>query len=419
MIIDPFILLRNIAFIFATLMLVKYYTFLIISPFYVIKEKIRKIRFKNDQLDKYNPLVSIIIPAWNEEVGVVKSLVSLLANNYDNFEVVVINDGSTDMTEEAVKKYLKSLNNSDQKRIKFISQKNGGKGSALNHGIKNAKGDIVVTMDADSIFEKDALKNLVTYFADPKIDAVVGNVKVSSNDTLIGYLQQLEYLFGFYYKRTHAVMNAEYIFGGACAAFRKSKTFDVYGLFDTQNKTEDIEMSMRLKYNGVNSTYAEDVICYTEGASEMFGLINQRLRWKKGRFDTFIKYRRMFFSTDKRHNKFLSWFVLPFSMLSEIQLFFEPIALTILVAYSIISGDYLSLALGNMFVFVIYLVNAFFSHTKVNFMLIINFFFSWALFYILVWIEYVALVKSIKMIIRGDDVEWQSWQRVGVAEIQI
>lgn len=106
-------------------------------------------------------------------------------------------------------------------------------------------------------------------------------------------------------------------------------------------------------------------------------------------------------------------------MLAEIQLFFEPIALTLLIAYSVISGDYLSLALGNLFIFVIYLVNSLFSHSKINIGLLFSFFFSWGLFYILVWIEYIALIKSLHMIIRGDDVEWQNWQRTGVTEISI
>ena len=97
---------------------------------------------------------------------------------------------------------------------KLFQKENGGKGSALSFGIEKANGEIIVTMDADSAYEKHAIERIVEYFKDPKINAVVGNVKVSNNDTLIGYLQQLEYLFGFYYKRTHAVLDAEYIFGG-------------------------------------------------------------------------------------------------------------------------------------------------------------------------------------------------------------
>jgi cellulose synthase/poly-beta-1,6-N-acetylglucosamine synthase-like glycosyltransferase len=278
-----------------------------------------------------------------------------------------------------------------------------------------ARGEIVVTMDADSVFDKNALERIVHHFSDKKIDALVGNVKVANNFTLIGYLQSLEYLFGFYYKRAHCVLGAEYIYGGACAAFRKDKVFDKIGLFDEKNKTEDIEMSLRTKYFGLHSVYAEDVVCYTEGASTFTGLMNQRLRWKKGRFDTFLRYRNMFMSRKRRHNKWLSWFVMPFSLLAEFQLLFEPIGFSLLITYSIISGDYISLALGSLFVAITYIVNGLFSHEFKPHRALL-FVFTWPLFYILVWVEYVSLLKSLWMLVRGEEIEWQHWERQGVLE---
>jgi len=384
---------------------------LVLAPFYPFKEKLRKLKWKSV---RYNPLVSVVIPAWNEEVGVTNSINSLIKNTYQNIEVIVVDDGSQDKTSQVVKATINSNPNKNIS-IKLFQKENGGKGSALSFGIEKANGEIIVTMDADSAYEKHAIERIVEYFKDPEIDAIVGNVKVSENETLVGSIQKLEYLFGFYFKRAHAVMGAEYIFGGACAAFRKSTTFDKYGLFDTTNKTEDIEMSMRLRFFGINCTYAENVLCYTEGASSILGLVNQRLRWKKGRFDTFMKYRRMFFSLDRNHNKFLSWFILPYSLLAEIQLLFEPLAITLLAAYSFISGDYLSLALGSLFVFVIYFVSAIFGE-NFNPGLLISYFYTWPLFYFLVWIEYLALMKSLKLILRGEDITWQKWDRVGIKE---
>lgn len=215
MIIDWFILLRNTAYLFATLMLVKYFIFLITAPFYPLKEKFRKIKIiRKHSKVSFKPLVSVIIPAWNEETGVVRSVKSLLKNTYKKIEIIITNDGSTDNTEANILDFINTLNKSESSRIKYFYNDRGGKGSAMNHGIKKARGEIIVTMDADSIFDTKAIEHLVEYFADPKIDGVVGNVKVSNNNTLIGYLQQLEYLFGFYYKRTHAIFDAEYIFGG-------------------------------------------------------------------------------------------------------------------------------------------------------------------------------------------------------------
>lgn len=354
---ELFITLRNITIIFAGLMLVKYFLFLMLAPFHNVKEEWRKLKMKRRRKPQnnhtYRPKVSVIIPALNEEVGLLKTVKSIIVNTYDSIEIVVVNDGSTDRSHHLMEKFIAQRawkKKFPNVQLHYFYKLNAGKGTALNYGIEKSTGDIIVTVDADSVLDPHALTRLVGYFEDETIDAAVGNVKVAKNNTLIGFLQRLEYQFGFYYKRAHSVMGAEYIFGGACAAFRRSKTFEVFGLFDTNNRTEDIEMSLRTRYHGLHSVYMEDVVSYTEGASTLRGLINQRLRWKKGRFDTFIKYRRMFFSLDKRHNRFLSWFILPYSLLSELQLLFEPIGLTLLVAYSVISGDYLSFALGSLFV---------------------------------------------------------------------
>lgn len=421
---EYFIFFRNAAFFFATAMLVKYYVFLLVAPFYPVQEILRRLRLqrirKRSEAIRYVPKVSVIVPAWNEEVGILKTITSILWGEYRNTEIIVVNDGSTDGSHRVMQEFIADgLKRKlfDEEKIRYFYKENGGKGEALNFGIERATGEIILTVDADSALEKNAIARLVEYFEDKKIDAVVGNVRVAKNPTIVGFTQQLEYLFGFYFKRAHSVLGAEYIFGGACAAFRKSTVFDRLGLFDTSNKTEDIEMSMRIRYHGLRSAYAEDVICYTEGASTIHGLINQRLRWKKGRMDTFLKYRRMFFSLDwRRHNVFLSWFVLPFSLLAEIQLLFEPISITFLATYSFVSGDYLSITLGSLFVLVIYIVTAFFSGDLKLVRVLFLFPFTWPLFYFLVWVEYLALLKSIKMVFRGDDIEWQKWKRQGVSD---
>lgn len=413
-----FEILRNTAFIFSTAMLIKYFIFLILAPFNKVKETIREIKTLKKEIASrkvYKPLVSVIIPAWNEEVGVLTSVKSLLANTYEKIEIIIVNDGSTDNTDEVVKSFIKENGKKiSGKKLVYFYKENGGKGTALNYGIERAYGEIIVTMDADSAFEKDAIENMVEYFKDPKVSALVGNVKVANNYSIVGIVQKIEYLFGFYFKKTHSLFDAEYIFGGACAAFRKSTVFDNLGLFDTSNKTEDIEMSMRIKSAGLSSVYGNNVICYTEGASTVEGLIKQRLRWKKGRFDTFLKYRNMFFSTKKNHNKFLSWVILPFTLVAEFQLLLEPLSFTLLFTYSVISGEYVSLTLGLLFIGVLYIVNAFFNEEKVSPLFVLLFPATWVGFYFLVWIEYIALIKGAFMVLRGEDVVWQKWNRLGV-----
>ncbi len=412
---------RAVITVFVTLTLAKNYFFLIVSPLYPLREKIRYIRHYNQRLKKdlppYHPKVSVIIPAWNEGVGIIKTLSSALHNGYDNIEVVVVNDGSTDNTDDLVKDYMRQLKKKKESvgHLCYISQDNGGKGKALNTGIRASSGEIIVTIDADSALQQGAVERLVKYYLDKDIMAVVGNVEVVNTSTLVGLAQHLEYFFGFYNKRTHALMGAEYIFGGACASFRKD-VFRKIGLFDTKNKTEDIEMSMRTKFHGMKSTYAEDVICYTEGASDVSSLVSQRIRWKKGRLDTFKKYRSMFFSTEDHHNVFLSFFVLPFSMLTEISLLFEPIAVAIMVAYVIISSEYLSLALAMCYIFITFLtVPTFHTRPRSHYLLYFPF---WPLFYFLDWIEFVSLYKSLRMIRQGQEVEWQRWNRQGIHQQQ-
>lgn len=422
-----FLMLRNVTIFLAAAMLIKYFVFLIAAAFFGVKQKFRTYFVLKREIRKYGmirpyfPTVSVVIPAWNEEVGVIKTLQSVLLNPYRNMEVVVVNDGSTDKSREIIDDFIEEWGVDhyyDTRPLKQYYKKNGGKGKALNYGIKKSKGEIVLTIDADSALAPDAIGKLVEHFRDERVAAVVGQVRVAnSHARIIGIMQKLEYLFGFYFKRAHCVMGAEYIYGGACAAFRRKLTFDYFGPFDEENKTEDIEMSMRTKFHGLKSVYAEDVICYTEGAADYQGLINQRLRWKKGRFDTFIQYRRMFFSWYRGHNKFLSWFVLPLALFSEVQLFLEPLGFTLLITYSLISGEFVSLALSMLFVGISYLIVALFGvkySLKERLQLLLLMPFTWPLFYLIVWIEFHALMRSLHMVLRGDTLEWQQWKREGL-----
>ncbi len=405
---------------FVIVTLIKNYFFLIISPFYGVKERLAYIRsakaYAAKHEDAFSPKISVVVPAWNEEVGIMKTIASIMNNGYDNFQLIVVNDGSTDKSDAIIKEFQKKLATTYpllSKKFTYKYKKNGGKGAALNTGIKLATGEIVLTVDADSALKIGSLEKLAKYYLDPTVDAVVGNVEVTNSESIVGLAQQLEYYFGFYNKRAHSLLGAEYIFGGACASFRRS-IFEKIGYFDEVNKTEDIEMSMRTKFYGLKSKYAEDVVCYTEGASAVSSLIQQRIRWKKGRVDTFFKYRNMFFSTEDEHNFFLSFFVLPLSVMSEIQLLFEPVAISALIAYSIVTSEFVSLSLGLLFIGLVFLIVPLFHDSRPRPVLFVYFPFFWPLFLFLDWIEFLSLAKTIKMIRQKKDVEWQRWQRKGI-----
>ncbi len=416
--------IRNLTRVFAAIMLVKYTIFLLVAPFHRVKESLRKYRIakRRHELARrrqqpYAPLVSVIIPAWNEEVGIVSTIQSVVDNTYGNIEIVVVNDGSTDATHEKVVAYItrfRQRHQPDGKTIVYYSKPNEGKGTALNHAIERCSGDIVITIDADSFAEAHMVERIVRYFEDPSVDAVVGNVKVAGDVSFLNLLQRLEYLFGFYHKRAHSVLGAEYIYGGACAAFRKATVFDKLGLFDTSSITEDIEMSMRTRANGHIAVFADDAICYTEGASSVMGLIKQRTRWKRGRFEAFGRYKRLFLSLKMQHNKWMTWFILPLALLAEAQLFFEPIGITLLLVYSYITGDYSSLLLGALFMGLMYLVVGLMTEKGKNWWIVPFAPFTWMMFYVLVWVEYMALLKSISSLIRAESLTWQRWQRKGI-----
>ena len=411
--------LRNLTRIFAALLLFKYTLFLVVAPFHKVKEALRSLRIaKARRNHPYEPLVSVLVPAWNEEIGILSTIESLLDNTYPRIEIVVINDGSTDRTNRIVRNFLQTNRNLFSltgKSFVYGYKTNGGKGNALNLAIKRARGEIIITIDADSIADRNMVRNIVHYFGDDNVDAVVGNVKVAGEIGFLNLLQRLEYLFGFYHKRAHSALGAEYIYGGACAAFRKSTVFDKIGLFDTSSITEDIEMSLRTRFHGHEAVYADDAICYTEGAGSVVGLIKQRLRWKKGRFEAFSIYKRMFFSTKIHHNRWLAWVILPFALLAELQLLFEPFGLTLLVLYSYITGDYSSLVLGALFIGIMYIVVGLFTEKAKNWWIIPLLPFTWMMFYALVWIEYLALMKSITATFRSEAIAWQKWHRKGIA----
>jgi len=133
-----------------------------------------------ERIKDYNPLVTVLIPAYNEHVGIEKTVRSVLRNTYKNLEVIVINDGSTDNTSEIVNKLLKIY----KKRLSLIDKKNGGKASALNAGILQSNGDVILTIDADSYIYPDAIEYLVHALSDPNIDCAVGSILIGNRKLL-------------------------------------------------------------------------------------------------------------------------------------------------------------------------------------------------------------------------------------------
>lgn len=411
--------MRLVIYIFMAPIFVKYLIQLLSAPLYHFQEK---RRLAKSSLSR-TPRVSVLVPAWNEEVGILKTMQSVLDTDYTNLELIVINDGSTDQTHDLITQFIQQhpeLNASQNSvDIRYLNLSNGGKANALNRGLKEVTGEFVVTVDADSVMDTKAIINLLQHFEeDAKVGAVAGNVIVGNRKKTIALLQQLEYLYGFFFKRADSIFNAVYIIGGAAAAYRKS-ALDAVGGFDEHIITEDIEMSTRILSKGYKTRYAANAVIYTEGPSEWKGLCQQRLRWKYGRILTFIKHRKLFFNL-KLGKPYLSFLILPIAVYAELSLLLEIFILAIFYGYTFYTNDYFPLACIIVFMTTLVCFQIAFDskarfHKNILFLAPV----AWLAFYIIDAVEFQALYRSLKRLTKRQKLEWQSWTRVGLLDKRV
>ncbi len=237
-----------------------------------------------------HPFVSILIPAYNEEICIEKTLNSCLFQTYPNFEVIVINDGSVDKTLEVVNSFIKKQEDDIQsKKINFvvIDKHNEGKAVALNCGKDKASGDFLVTIDADSHLSSHAVEKIMNYFNSEDIGAVAGNIVAIYKDSILGYLQKIEYEMGIYFIRaSQSFFGNVLVTPGALSAYRKSAVKN----FEEGTLTEDFDSSVRILEKGYKIIMAPDAICYTQVPLSVSDLIKQRIRWQEGSLEVFSKH---------------------------------------------------------------------------------------------------------------------------------
>ena len=231
------------------------------------------------------PGVSVVVPAYNEEKGIVAAVRSLVASDYPELEVLVVDDGSTDRTADVVEALGLA-------RVTVVRQPNGGKPSALNTGIARARHDLLVLVDGDTVFEPDALRALVAPFADPEVGAVSGNTKVGNRRGLLGRWQHIEYVIGFNLdRRLFDLLRCMPTVPGAIGAFRRSTLEQVGGL-SSDTLAEDTDLTMAVLRAGWRVVYAPDARAWTEAPSTLAQLARQRYRWCFGTLQAMWKHRR-------------------------------------------------------------------------------------------------------------------------------
>ncbi|GCB48886.1 bifunctional polysaccharide deacetylase/glycosyltransferase family 2 protein [Streptomyces sp. NL15-2K] len=231
--------------------------------------------------------VSVLVPAYNEAKCIENTCRSLMESDHP-IEVIVIDDGSSDGTARIVE-------NLDLPGVRVVRQLNAGKPAALNRGVANARYDLVVMMDGDTVFEPSTVRELVQPFGDPRVGAVAGNAKVGNKDTLIGAWQHIEYVMGFNLdRRMYDVLNCMPTIPGAVGAFRRSALERVGGMSD-DTLAEDTDITMAIHRDGWRVVYAEKARAWTEAPESVQQLWSQRYRWSYGTMQAIWKHRRALF----------------------------------------------------------------------------------------------------------------------------
>jgi cellulose synthase/poly-beta-1,6-N-acetylglucosamine synthase-like glycosyltransferase len=258
----------------------------------------------------YKPRVSVIIPAYNEEAVIVETVRAALSADYPKLEIIVVDDGSADRTSELVRQYF-----GRDARVRLLLQSNRGKPSALNHGLSEAAGEIVVSIDADTIIDPEAIPRLVRHFADPKVGAVAGNVKVMNRNRWITRWQALEYITSQNLeKRAFDLLNCIPVVPGAVGAWR-ADLLRSHGGFSGDTVAEDTDLTMTIRRHGWKILYDEDAIGRTEVPETVDALVRQRFRWTFGTLQAVWKHRD---TAGKLRYGTLGWVAIPNIFLFQI-----------------------------------------------------------------------------------------------------
>jgi len=350
--------------------------------------------------------VTIIVPCYNEEKTVAYTLAALQKSTKQNLEILVVDDGSSDNTSDEVEKFMAT-----DSRIRLLKKENGGKSSALNLGFAEAKYDLIVTIDGDTILLPETVDELTKPFIDPKVDAVCGNVEVGNVRNLITGFQALEYITTQNFdRRAFDELNCISVVPGATGAWRRDKVLAVGG-YGTDTLTEDADLTLRLLAAGGVIVYAPEARSRTEAPETVKGLAKQRFRWSYGTYQCLYKNRKMFF-----HGS-LGWIALPNMLFFQIIFpILSPIG-DLVFFISIFRGDFGAIAVGYLMFTIMDLCGSLLAFTlekrpkKLMWLIFIQRFFYRQFMYIITY-------ESILAIIKGRHYGWNKLNRTGNAGVK-
>ncbi|MFV5686709.1 polysaccharide deacetylase family protein [Flavobacterium sp. GB2R13] len=365
-------------------------------------------------LQNINPKVSIIVPAYNEEINAVKTINNLLLQDYPNFDIVFIDDGSKDKTYQMIMDTF-GMNS----KVSVNTKPNGGKASALNYGINLTQNDYVVCIDADTQLKTDALSQLMKCFTikiknNQEIGAVAGNVKVGNENTMLTKWQSIEYTTAQNFdRRAFDLINGITVVPGAIGAFKKEAIAKAGG-FTTDTLAEDCDLTIRILRKGYKVVNCVDAIAITEAPETFKEFMKQRFRWSYGVMQAFSKNKDACFNPKY---KGLGMVALPNILIFQIILpIFAPLADLVLIFSLIWNHNNLE----SLYKIGIYYVVFMFVDVLVS---IIAFVFEKEKLSKLVWLipqrfiyrqlMYVILFKAIKKAIKGESQGWGVLKRTG------
>ncbi len=276
--------------IFLFILLIRYFAILVMAYLYVNE-------YTFMESNGFSPFISIIVPVFNEGKIIKRSVLSLLNLDYKNYEVIIVNDGSSDDTKQIAESLVGYQQGKHGKiKISLINQTNLGKARALNAGIYYSKADFVLCMDGDSQLAPQSLKAAVRHFKDPKIGAVAGNVKVLNRMKFFTDLQALEYIEGLNMARSaQSYIKLVNIIPGPIGLFRR-KAIEQAGYYSSDTYAEDADLTLKLLANDWKIYYEPKSISYTEAPVTLQQLLKQRYRWTRGILQSIRKHKKLLFN---------------------------------------------------------------------------------------------------------------------------
>jgi cellulose synthase/poly-beta-1,6-N-acetylglucosamine synthase-like glycosyltransferase/peptidoglycan/xylan/chitin deacetylase (PgdA/CDA1 family)/spore germination protein YaaH len=261
----------------------------------------------------YEPRVAVLIPAYNEEMVIVRTIRSVLRSDYPNLRVIVIDDGSLDRTFDVAREaYPKEI---EEGRLLVLTKANGGKAEALNFGLDHVEEEVYVGIDADTVIARDAVSKLVRHFADERVGAVAGNAKVGNRINTWTRWQALEYITSQNFeRRAMDLFNVVTVVPGAIGAWRTNAVKKA-GCYPVNTVAEDADLSMGLLEARYKVIYDDRALAFTEAPATARSLMRQRFRWSFGILQAVFKHRAA-----ARTNPAMGFFALPNILIFQILL---------------------------------------------------------------------------------------------------